>query len=44
MGQKIRTNPVDKAEDDIKKFMLYMFMMRLFGDGIYRSYPCKSRL
>jgi hypothetical protein len=43
MGQKVRTNPVDKTEDDMKRFMLYMFMMRLFGENIYRSTYFKSK-
>ena len=35
MTNKINTNLRDKGVEDIVKFNLYMFMMRLVGDDIY---------
>jgi|GEM_PF-5869959 len=38
MGQKVRTNPIDKAEDDFHKYALYIILMKLIGNRIYRKY------
>lgn len=38
MGQKVNHNLFEKHEEDSVKFMLYMFMMKLIGERIYRKY------
>lgn len=35
---KIITTPIDKNKEDIIRFNLYIFMMKLVGDKIYDSY------
>lgn len=39
MGQKVINDfLIDKNLDDSVKFSLYMFMMKLIGQGIYKRY------
>lgn len=38
MNQKIVRNPADKGIDDDKRYRFYIFIMRLIGDEIYKSY------
>jgi hypothetical protein len=36
--EKIVKNIVDRVEDDYKRYRFYLFIMKLVGHGIYRSY------
>lgn len=38
MGQKVVRSPIDKHQDDLVKFRLYMVLMKLIGSRIYRKY------
>lgn len=38
MGSKVINSLFDKQREDNIKFMMYMFMMKLIGEGIYNRY------
>jgi hypothetical protein len=38
MGQKINKTLFDRQAEESVKFMMYMFMMKLIGEGIYNRY------